>query len=72
MAKQNYFYKPTEILKLIYKASQCADLNDCEIAIEMLQNKMTEIRQAGYSVHRSLYMRLISLEKKYKKLYNAI
>lgn len=72
MSKQSYFYKPTIVLKQIYKASQCNDLNDCEIAIEMLQNKMTEIRQAGYSIHRSLYTRLISLEKKYKKLYNEI
>ena len=70
MAKQSYFFKPTTILSQIYKAEQCSDLEDCEIAIAMVDDFIKKIHESGHSVHRSIYTRKFSLEKKYKKLFN--
>lgn len=53
------------IMSSVYKANQCTDVNDCDIAIARV-NKMISEGRKGYE--RALYRRLISLEKRREKL----
>jgi hypothetical protein len=55
------------ILSSIYTANQCTDVNDCDIAIERCKKLINEGRK-GYE--RSLYKRLLSLEKRKVNLLN--
>ncbi len=55
----------TTTLKLIYAASQCTDLNDCEIAIEQLKTFARNCRNSYYTP--AMRRRLASLEKRKEK-----
>jgi hypothetical protein len=54
--------------KICYKASQCTDIDDCIIALNILDEYMLALNKIGYSAPRAYYQRKFSLEKKAKKL----
>jgi hypothetical protein len=60
-----YYFKTYSV----YKASECTDTMDIELALK----SMEEIKQIFYKMEllppRSYWIRLISLEKKYSKLF---
>ena len=54
-------------LSRIYKANQCTDINDCDIAIDEVYKLRKDCDKKGIS-SKLLYRRLISLGKRKKKI----
>jgi len=65
-SKRKYTVGANELLKGIYKASQCCDINDVACAIDLCRKAIvTTNNHRGPT--RSLYIRLLSLERKAAK-----
>jgi hypothetical protein len=59
--------KNNTILYGIYKASDCTDLSDCQIALSQVKDLISVNERNGLPV-KKLYSRLLSLEKKMASL----
>ena len=57
---------------ICYKASQCTDLIDCEYALKTLENYLESCNYLCLCPPRAYYQRKISIEKKYKKIFEKL